>query len=109
MSGIEFVKYIETALIQNDIPKELFYSKSGISTASMSQWRSGKFDPSQKAIEKVKTFFEQQSGSKIAEKEPATSGDELSEEEVQFIKWFRTQASEKDKAIVRAIVEAEDK
>lgn len=42
-------------------------------------------------------------------KEPATGGDGLTEEEKQFILWYRTQASEKDKAIVRAIIEAEDK
>ena len=42
-------------------------------------------------------------------KEPATSGDELSEEEKRFILWFRSQASEKDKAIVRMIVEGDAK
>ena len=39
------------------------------------------------------------------EKEPVTTGDELSEEEKKFILWYRSQASEKDKAIVRMIVE----
>lgn len=48
-------------------------------------------------------------GEEENEKEPATSGDGLSDEEIRFIKWYRTQASEKDKAIVRAIVNADDR
>ncbi len=46
---------------------------------------------------------------KEIKKEPTAASDELSEEEIQFIKWYRTQASEKDKAIVKAIVEADSK
>lgn len=42
-------------------------------------------------------------------KEPVAVSNELSEEERQFILWYRTQASEKDKAIVKAIVEADNK
>lgn len=41
------------------------------------------------------------------EEKPVTNGDELSQEEADFIKWFRTQASEKDKALVRMIVEGD--
>ena len=68
MDGPEFVKWIETTLIQNDIPKEVFYAESGISTANMSQWRSGEFKPSSKSIAKAEAFFE-----KYAKKEkPAT-------------------------------------
>lgn len=41
-------------------------------------------------------------------KEPTTvSGSELTDEEVKFLEWFRSQASEKDKALVRMIVEGE--
>lgn len=34
---------------------------------------------------------------------PFSVGDELSEEEIQFIKWYRTQASEKEKALLRTL------
>lgn len=41
-------------------------------------------------------------------KKPATeTGDGLSDEERKFIEWFRNQASEKDKALVRMIVEGD--
>lgn len=57
MNGVDFVKEIETKLIKFDIPKDVFYAESGVSTANMSQWRTGKFNPSSKAIEKVNAFF----------------------------------------------------
>ena len=42
----------------------------------------------------------------IKKEQPADNG-ELSEDEKQFLIWYRTQATERDKAIVRAIVEGE--
>ena len=36
-----------------------------------------------------------------------TQADGLTEEEIKFIEWFRNEASEKDKALVRMIVEGE--
>lgn len=41
------------------------------------------------------------------EKTAAVSADGLTEEERKFIEWLRNQASEKDKALVRMIVEGE--
>ena len=38
---------------------------------------------------------------------PAPIGDELSQEEEQFILWLRNQATEKEKALVRMIVEGD--
>lgn len=58
MDGPAFVKWIETMLILNDISKETFYSESGISTANMTQWRAGDYNPSKKSIEKAERFFE---------------------------------------------------
>lgn len=58
MDGPAFVKWIETLLLQNDISKEVFYSESGISTANMTQWRAGDYNPSKRSIEKVERFFE---------------------------------------------------
>lgn len=75
MDGPAFVKWIETTLIQNDITKETFYAESGISTANMTQWRAGDYNPSKKSIEKAKRFFE----AKQKEKPAATEDDELME------------------------------
>ena len=44
----------------------------------------------------------------IVEEKPATeTGSGLSEEERKFIEWYRSQASDKDKALVRMIVEGD--
>ena len=57
MTGKAFVQYIEANLLVKEISKELFYKESGITTASMSQWRSGKHNPSEKAVKKAEDFF----------------------------------------------------
>lgn len=87
----------------------------GISKSLMTDLKSGrKKGVSAVTAQKIAAYF----GVSVAyllgeeeniEKEPATSGDELSEEEKQFILWYRNQASEKDKAIVRMIVEGDAK
>lgn len=41
------------------------------------------------------------------QEKPAPSGDELTEEEIKFLTWYRTQASEKDKTILRALARKE--
>ena len=51
------MQYIEANLLVKEISKELFYKESGITTASMSQWRSGKHNPSEKAVKKAEDFF----------------------------------------------------
>lgn len=82
----------------------------GLARTIGTKWKKTGATPNGETLAKIAEYFGISVGELLGiEKEPATIGDELSEEEVQFIKWFRTQASEKDKAIVRAIVEAEDK
>lgn len=66
LDGPAFVKWIETMLILNDISKETFYSESGISTANMTQWRAGDYNPSKKSIEKAERFFENRQKEKPA-------------------------------------------
>ena len=91
MEGPAFVKWIETKLIQNDISKETFYAESGISTANMTQWRAGDYNPSKKSIEKAERFFE----SRQKEKSPAPEGAEpfagysaLTDEEKEKVREF---------------------
>ena len=72
MEGPAFVKWIERNLIENDISKDTFYAESGISTATMSQWRSGDYKPSARSVKKAEDFFANQ---KI--KNPTVSGEVL--------------------------------
>ena len=81
MEGPAFVKWIETMLIQNDISKETFYSESGISTANMTQWRSGEYNPSKKSIAKAERFFD----GRKKEKPTTSEYSELSKDRIQML------------------------
>ena len=69
--------------------------RSGIST-----------DSAQKIADYFGVSVDRVLGAEQKEK-PAPNGNGLSEEEIKFIEWYRSQASEKDKALVRMIVEGE--
>ncbi len=83
----------------------------GLSRGLASKWKAvGTERPAAEVLEKMSVYFELSIDEILGiEKEPAAVSDRLSEEEIQFIKWYRNQASEKDKAIVRMIVEGDSK
>lgn len=84
--------------------------KIGVSNSVYSQWNTKKAKPSNKSLAKVAEALGVDISEIIPDKkiEPTTvSGSELTEEEVKFLEWFRSQATEKDKALVRMIVEGE--
>lgn len=70
MEGPAFVKWIERTLIEYDIPKEDFYANSGISTANMSQWRTGDYKPSARSVKKAEDYF-----AKKQKENPTVSGE----------------------------------
>lgn len=57
MDGLAFVQMVESELKKRAIPKEQFYRESGISSATMSQWRKGIYSPSSAAIKKIEDFL----------------------------------------------------
>ena len=57
MDGLAFVQMIETELRKRNIPKERFYAESGISSATMSQWRKRIYSPSSAAIKKIEDYL----------------------------------------------------
>lgn len=57
MDGFALVQLIESELKRRNITKGTFYRESGISSATMSQWRNGVYAPSKSAIEAVEKFF----------------------------------------------------
>lgn len=84
-------------------------SEIGLSRTSPNGWKKGKI-PSAVTLEKLSQYFgvpasELLEGQK--EKPTGAQADGLTEEELKFIEWFRKEASEKDKALVRMIVEGE--
>ena len=57
MDGLAFVQLIEAELKKRGISKEDFYQQSGISSATMSQWRKGIYSPSSAAVKKIEAYF----------------------------------------------------
>ena len=81
----------------------------GLARTIGTKWKKTGATPNGETLAKIAEYFETTVGELLGiEKEPVAVSNELSEEEIQFIKWYRNQASEKDKAIVRAIINADD-
>lgn len=57
MDGLAFVQMVEAELKKRGIPKEQFYRESGISSATMSQWRKRIYSPSSAAIKKIEDYL----------------------------------------------------
>lgn len=82
--------------------------KIGLSNAAASGWKSGK-KPSLVTLEKLSIYFGVPVEELEKEKPTGQEADGLTEEEIEYIKWYRTQATEKEKALVRIIVKGETK
>lgn len=77
----------------------------GIAPNTLSQYESGKREPDIETVKRMAVALNVTVDSLLGQKEkPAPTGDELTEKEKSFIAWYRTQASEKDKAIIDAII-----
>jgi len=88
MDTLAIIKRIELRIAELGISKADFYKKSGISSASYSQWNTGKYKPTdaklQKAAEALGVSFEYLRYGKT-EKTPAVSGErEISKEDIKF-------------------------
>ena len=57
MDGLLFVELIEQELAKRKITNQTFYKESGISSATMSQWRNRIYSPSSAAIKKIEEYF----------------------------------------------------
>ena len=57
MDGLAFVQMVESELKRRGIPKEQFYRESGVSSATMSQWRKRIYSPSSAAIKKIEEYL----------------------------------------------------
>ena len=91
MDGLSFVQMVEAELKRRKIAKEVFYKESGISSATMSQWRKNIYSPSSVAIKKIEDYLGIKfSISTETKKEPITVfGEELPEDVLQNEKVLR--------------------
>ena len=108
MDGLALVQLIEIELKRRHITKGTFYRESGISSATMSQWRNGVYAPSKSAIEAVEKFFGITLTLTQKEKPSAVSSEGFSDSDVRLLEWFRSLPEEKRRAILIASDAPED-
>lgn len=107
MDTLAIIKRIEVRLSEIGMTKAEFYKKSGISSASLSQWRTGKYKPSEKNLMKAAevlgvSYSYLLNGVEETEKAPAadSKGDILDEVDIAFYGDYK-ELSEDDKATLR--------
>lgn len=107
MDTLAIIKRIEIRLSEIGMTKAEFYKKSGISSASFSQWRTGKYKPSEKNLTKAAevlgvSYSYLLNGVEEKEIAPTTTGksDILDEVDIAFYGDYR-ELSEDDKATLR--------
>ena len=105
MDGLAFVQMVENELKKRNIPKERFYRESGISSATMSQWRKRIYSPSSAAIKKIEEYLGITFTIEQKEKAPTETGerDILDDVDVAFYGDFK-ELNEDEKETVRDMV-----
>ena len=88
--------------------------ETGISQSVLSSWKNGVSEPRPVTLKVLSDYLcvtpeylKGETTERTAKEKPAEIGG-LTEEELDYIKWFRTQATEKEKEIVRLIVKGND-
>lgn len=85
MDGLAFVQIVEVELKKRGIPKEQFYRESGISSATMSQWRKRIYSPSSAAIRKIEEYLGVEFSLEQKESTPTVSGERaVSDDDIKF-------------------------
>ena len=57
MDGKSLVRIVQTILSERGISKSDFYNECGISSATFSQWRTGKYDPTDEKILAIEKYL----------------------------------------------------
>lgn len=80
MNSLELVKAIEAELKKKKIKKSEFYEKTGISSATFSQWRNEIYAPSSANLKKIEEYLGIKFTIEQKEKSPAPEGAELNKD-----------------------------
>ena len=111
MDGLSFVQMVEAELKRRGITKEQFYRESGISSATMSQWRKRVYSPSSSAIRKIEDYLGIMFSIEQKEKEqPTVNLDGLSSNRkalVEFALSLTEEQAAKYHQILKALAEAD--
>lgn len=75
MDGRTIARIIDSELASRGISKQKFYDESGVSSATLSQWRTGKYEPTADKIAKIEKCL----NISFTEYEKSDESDELRE------------------------------
>lgn len=81
MDGKAIARIIDSEIASRGMPKAEFHAKSGVSSATLSQWRTGKYEPTQDKLAKVEKCL----GISFAEYEKS----DMDDEEAAFLQMVR--------------------
>ena len=101
MDGLSFVTLVEAELKKRGISKDKFYKESGISSASMSQWRNNQYVPSPQKIRLIEEYLGVTFEIEKKEKPTTQKGGELSPIRQEVWNLLNSMSDEKlEKALV---------
>ena len=75
MDGRAIARIVDSELASRGMSKAQFYEESGISSATLSQWRTGKYEPTTDKLEKIEKYL----GIDLSDYEKSENTDELRE------------------------------
>ncbi len=88
------------------------YKDTGVSQSVLSAWKKGASTPRPMTLKIIADYFgvsiawlKGETDERSSKEKPAEGIGELSEEEVDYIRWYRECATEKDRAIIKTIIE----
>ena len=105
MDGKEIVSRINTLIAQRGISKEQFFKDCHLSSASYSQWNTGKCLPKAKKVDEIAKYFDVTANYitfGVEEKKPKPE-DQMSYTEHVLVNCWR-RASEDDRDIITAVL-----
>ena len=109
-SSAQFVARINALLAKKDIAKAEFYEKCGVTSASFSQWNTGKSKPRLKNIERIANFlgvsseyllYGEESPAQDTKKERLADGEALSDTQSEAIEFVKSLPDDKLKRFLR--------
>ena len=98
MSSYEIVVYIEKILNSRKILKSDFYNSTGVSSATMSNWRKGKNYPSMEALIEINAFLGTDFAITVDNKKSAKP--ELTDDERDVIRLYRNASDQTRKSML---------
>ena len=81
IDGITAARVVDAELASRGIPKSWFYSQSGVSSATLSQWRTGKYDPTPDKLAQIEKCL----GINFSNYEKS----EMDDEAAEVLQWIR--------------------